>query len=237
MNQIKEHDGFTLLEVIIVLLIVGILLKQFLTPFGSQMEQHKRVATAALLNKILGATVGYAIANRRLPCPAGIDSDGQQRDQCLGDQAFGYVPAVTLGISGPIDKQGRLLDAWHRPIHYVVSTSDHATRGSPGMADFLTPGEMGNVGLTYLEPELVICREVTSSACSRTNLRANQIPVLVLSLGANDSTHGQQQHNQIPGPLFVAREFSSVSGSEFDDIVQWISENELYYQLVLADSV
>jgi len=229
--------GFTLIEVAVVLIIVGILLNQILTPFGAQLEQHKRQQTASTMSRVLDASLGYAMANHRLPCPAGESTNGEQRDQCTGAKSVGYVPATTLGLTGPTDVQGRLLDAWGRPMLFAVSSSDHPVRGVQGQPDFLTPGEMNNVGISHLASNLVICRKVTSSTCSQSNIRANQVPLVVISLGLNASTVGQQAENQNVDSLFVSRTLSKVSGSEFDDLVVWLSESALIHSLVIAGTL
>jgi len=235
--RIQKSHGFTLIEIAFTLIIIGFIFDQLLTPFGAQLQQQKRQVTDSTIINALDAIVGYAIANRRLPCPAGDDTSGHQREQCLSPLNVGFVPATTLGVGGEIDSKGRLLDAWGRPLIYAVSDSDHLTQGIQGMPDFLTVGEMSNVGLSYLESDIIVCREVTNSNCARKHIRANQIPVLILSLGANDQRVGQELHNQTSTSLFVTREFSEVSGHEFDDIVHWLSESLLFHALVKAEAL
>lgn len=232
--DIKQESGFTLIELAIVLIVVGYMLNQLIAPFGAQREQAMRSRTLQQLNDVVDNTVGFAISQRRLPCPAGIDTHGYERDNCSGELATGYVPIATLGMPGPTDEQGRLLDSWGRPIIYAVSASDHSLQGEQGMADFVTAGEMANVGLSHLNSELIICREVTAQTCSRANVRANQVPLIVLSLGADGSVSGQQVHNQNSDHLFVARPASRLKDQPFDDLVVWLSENKLIFNLVVA---
>jgi len=146
--------GFTLVEIAIVLVILGLIFNQIVPPFATQLQQRKRQHTSSIISEVLDAAVGYAIAKQRLPCPAGDLTQGHQREQCTGQLSIGYVPAVTLGIGGGTDSKGRLLDSWGRPLIFAVSDSDHATRGEKGKADFLTAGEMSSVGLPYLESDL-----------------------------------------------------------------------------------
>lgn len=229
--------GFTLIEIAFVLIIVGIISNQILAPFGSQFEQRKRISTGKLIDSVINATLGYTMANQRLPCPASANTQGHQLEQCLGALSVGYVPAVSLGVQGTIDGQGRLLDAWGRPLIYAVSTSDHPSRGQQGQADFLTAGEMSNVGLSYLESNLIVCRDTITATCPRAKLRANQVPFIVLSLGANSSAQGQQSQNQNSNGVFVSQRMSKVPGAEFDDIVDWVSESRFIHSLVMAGTL
>ena len=62
--------GFTLAELTIVLIIVGLLLGGMLIPLSAQTDIRYRSDTAKALTDIREALIGYAIVNGRLPCPA-----------------------------------------------------------------------------------------------------------------------------------------------------------------------
>ncbi|MDP2785976.1 MAG: prepilin-type N-terminal cleavage/methylation domain-containing protein, partial [Sulfurimicrobium sp.] len=62
--------GFTLVEMAIVLIIIGLLLGGLLMPLSAQMEQRRISETQKTLDEINQALIGFAVANKRLPCPS-----------------------------------------------------------------------------------------------------------------------------------------------------------------------
>jgi hypothetical protein len=67
----------------------------------------------------------------------------------------GFVPARTLGLSGPRNADGLLVDAWGIALRYSVSGSDSGS--VPGVADFVVAGEMKAVTMAALSPDLTVC--------------------------------------------------------------------------------
>lgn len=234
----KHHHGFTLIEVSIVLIVLGYILKQFVLPFGARHQQTMREQTLAQLESVSQALDGFAMTRHRLPCPASEQSSGMALDTC-SQVAVGFVPAGTLGVSGPVDHKGRLLDSWGNPLLYAVSSSDHDTEGIVGQPDFTTAGEMARVGLSNLRSDVVVCHDVRNGRCARDAVRANQVPYVVLSLGKDTSSSGQQAFNQDNDLLFVVQAYAqaTVGNTGFDDIVLWASESQLIYNLVKAGSL
>src|SRR5688572_19844594 len=72
------QQGFSLAELAIVLLIVGLILAGVLTPLGAQIEIRKTAETTKILEDVKEALLGFAAANGRLPCPASDTSNGQE---------------------------------------------------------------------------------------------------------------------------------------------------------------
>src|SRR5665647_1087323 len=64
------QNGFTLIEMAMVLMIVGLLLGGMLVPLSAQMDQRNVSDTQKTLSEIKEAIVGFTLANGRLPCPA-----------------------------------------------------------------------------------------------------------------------------------------------------------------------
>ena len=65
----KYHMGFTLVEIAIVLVIVGLLISAFLVPLSAQRDLKDYGEVKSDLEQIREALYGYAIINGRLPCP------------------------------------------------------------------------------------------------------------------------------------------------------------------------
>jgi len=103
-------SGFTLIELAIAMLIIGLLVGGLLAPLAAQIEQRKLTETQKALQEIKEALVGFAVTNGRLPCPD-YDTDptaagyGVEDISCSAVPATeGYLPWKTLGVSD--------LDGW-----------------------------------------------------------------------------------------------------------------------------
>lgn len=123
----KNMQGFSLLEMAIVLLIIGLLMGGLMGPLGVQMEASRIKDTQNQINNIQDALYGFLAANGRLPCPANAGSAGNEAavvaipptGQCASPYN-GFIPGRQLGL-GPLDTNGYVLDAWGQPIRYAVA--------------------------------------------------------------------------------------------------------------------
>ncbi len=249
----RRQAGFSLIEVAIVLLIVGLLLGGLVMPLGTQREVQRHRQSSALLDEVRDALGGWALANDALPCPATPASAGRAAPSGGGCvRQHGFVPAVTLGLAGAINEDGLLLDAWGSPLRYSVSASDS---DGDGNWDFTAPGELRDVGMAALAPDLVVCTtaagaSATACASAATTVAAGA-PAVLLSLGGDWAafTSADQVANVgatvAGGPsgrsyrvaadrVFVSRARSDAVGGEYDDIVTWVSSPTLYGALVAA---
>jgi len=232
-RRYRTEFGFTLLEMTIVLAVLGVVIAATVQPVAARLEQSQRRATRNTIEQVIEAAIGFAGAQGHLPCPASDVSMGWALEKCTGPAASGFVPAASLGLSGPRDAEGRLLDSWSRPLHYIVSVSDHAEQGVPGQPDFTTPGELRRVGMRSLRSELVICTTAVET-CAKQDIRANQVPLVVLSTGRLDRGTATELENQDHDNTFVVQPYTTLPEHEFDDLLGWISENILFYRLIQA---
>ncbi len=127
-----DCPGFTLTELAVALLIVGLLLASSMIPFSAQMELRSTLETRRTLDQVKDAVTGFAQANGRLPCPArgqtpagSIDTvtwapaqiaAGAEQYDTTNKRCYtvlGVVPWSTLGVPEA--------DAWGRRIAYRVS--------------------------------------------------------------------------------------------------------------------
>ena len=130
---LPHSRGFTLVEMAIVLMIVGLLLGGLLVPLSAQMEQRNITDTQKSLSEIRDALIGYTLANGRLPCPAAPNTTGVESP--IGGGACtnfynGFVPAATLGLAGT-DSAGYAVDAWGNRIRYAVTSWNSSTSSTP----------------------------------------------------------------------------------------------------------
>ena len=247
-NDSVKAAGFSLVEMAIVLVIIGLLLGSILMPLSSQIESNQRKSAQQTLEDIKQALIGFALANDRLPCPATPSSAGVEAPAGGGvcTVQHGFVPASTLGLSGGRNQDGLLLDPWNNPFRYSVTASN-------GSAFTKTNG-MKTTTMATLAPNLQVCTTTTGSTptncASAGTTEASNAVVLIYSLGKDWATtpvSTEEQENQGTtlggGPsginypvandiVFVDRDFNNSNGSEFDDLMGWLSPNILYNRMV-----
>ena len=181
MKRVRQpQNGFTLIEIAIVLLIVSILLGYTVALFPKQRELKQYRAVDQEMDEIIAAIVGFAQVNGRLPCPAipnsgGIEDGGGGVD-C--NNYGGFVPVNTLGIQRRLNADSLLLDPWGNPYRYYVTDNDFNGGGTG--SDFVNSGDMRTIGLvdsdldTYidLDGHYLICDAIggsTDDQCTGAN--------------------------------------------------------------------
>ena len=247
------QNGFSLVELAIVILIMGLILGGLAMPLSVQRDNAKIREAGELLQDIEASLLGFALSNGHLPCPATPSSSGSALAAGGGCAVqYGFVPATTLGLRGQRNDDNLLLDPWSQPIRYSVSASDS---DGDGNWDFIVPGEMRSVGMATLAPDLVVCSTSAGSvatACAdpASTLSSNATMVLY-SAGKNGAAGGSADENENGGAMlgggpsgrsyaiaadivFVSRRPSSQAGNPFDDVVLWTAPGSLYQQLVSA---
>jgi prepilin-type N-terminal cleavage/methylation domain-containing protein len=262
-RETTPQSGFTLIEIAIVLLIIAILLGYTvaLFPVQQELKQYRQADTE--MADIIDNLVGFAQINGRLPCPdsiAGAPTDYDGIEDLAGvtscDTFFGFIPGRTLGIDGDYDGNGRLLDPWSQPYRYAVSGSEN---GTDGTKEFVVANEIRAVGITNALPDLVICDgsaaigDYLTCADAGSNPVVLNVAVVIISTGKDKNDEQTVTDNStiqienidnfdngsipIADRVFVSSTRSDVSGTEFDDVVKWISTNQLFTKMIEADQL
>lgn len=223
-NQNTRSDGFSLVEIAVVLIIISVLLAIVATPLATQIEQRRTADTQRQLEVIKEALLGFATATGRLPCPATVASNGTELFAAGGtaangncQQFVGFVPGVTLGLSS-LDSNGFVVDAWGQTqnrIIYGVSSRIIPATGVPAACatpvpnpvltsiDGIRAATMGCLADTAPSVAmLTICSTTpTGAAGAATNCTVpltNKAPFVLISLGKNATTGGtgiDEAHN------------------------------------------
>lgn len=230
----KAQQGFSLIELAIVLVVVTILLGGLAVPLTAQIQARRVAETHRILEDAKEAILGYAMTHpaippnsRHLPCP---DTDGDGTEDRTGDDcsssaltiSSGFLPWVDLGVAPQ--------DAWGNRLRYAVvkTWADRTT----GFSTSSIPND-----------PLVVCS--TNTCAAVTPDIANNLAVVLVSHGPNG--WGAQNVNNPPLTLlaspsgldeaanldadrkYVSRSPTSdaAASGEFDDLVASIPFNQL----------
>lgn len=210
--QSQKHNlGFTLIELAIVLIIVGLLFSAILTPIFYQQELANVKQARQDIDDAKTAIVGFAMINGRLPCP---DNNGDGNEDACTANTFstistGNLPWATLGV-----KQN---DSWQRRYLYTLNNGFSAP--------FLINSTGNGAG---------IIRICTNAACTLL-LEANNVPFVIVSRGSNGGATpaaGSDEDQNVNGDRdFVSKEIAT-AGSTFDDVLGWVSTQFLMGKMV-----
>lgn len=230
----KKQNGFSLIELAIVLVVVTILLGGLAVPLSAQIQARRIAETNKILEEAREALIGYAMTNkaipagsRHLPCPSNGDGKedrtGNVCNNISNTISTGFLPWIDLGVASK--------DAWGNRLRYAVVAS---------LAD-------KSQGFTFASPvpndPLVICTTNTCAAAAPDV--ANYLAFVLVSHGPNG--WGSQNMNNLPGSLQSApsgpdeaanldadRKYvdrapseSSAAMGEFDDLLAWTSFNQM----------
>jgi len=231
--------GFSLIETAIVLLIVSLALGGLVVTLAQSVENSRRAEAQLQVRRIEEALIGYAQSTGLLPCPSSISSRGveDQTGNGICVQWHGLVPAVTLGLSGPTNEDGLLLDPWGNPYRYSVASLDTSSGRAFTTRAGLRDTFSNNNPLTPSPDLLRICPD---SVCADPLAIS---PAVVLSMGANWTGFTSAEEILNAGQVTIgAYRFSldnnfvsmPYSDQQFDDIIVWISPNILYSRIISA---
>ena len=207
-----KQQGFTLIEISIVFLIIAILLNFALTPLRTQYEIHNIKNTHKQLAEIELAIYGYAIANERLPCPTLPGKGGISQPAYLDSSItatagtdscevnIGFLPAGTLGLKGRRNCDGLLTDSWGRAYRYSITNADASDNGD----DFLVRGQLKAIsnngeGIANVKPDLLICNNLDvdcRDTPSASVVSTNRAVAVIFSLGTRQrlNSHAENEN-------------------------------------------
>lgn len=245
----QNRAGFTLVEMAIVLVIIGLLLAGLLMPLSAQVESRRISETQKALDEINQALIGFAVANGRIPCPAtatiasstanaGIEAcNGGTYGNCTQCASpAGVLPWATLGVSET--------DSWGWRFTYRMTML--FGRSVPQSSGFnCTPDT------TPTKASFALCSPGDNNVCPSNAgcpaiTIASSVPAVIVSHGKNGAGAYTTQGTQITVSA-DADEASNSDGntdfvshtptSSFDDIVTWLSPNTLFNRMVSAQKL
>ena len=190
-----RNAGFTLAEMAIVLLVVGLLLGGMLTTVSTQLDGRNNRDTLSRMEEIKNALIGYAQANGRLPCPAdgtlatGATGAGLEEvtstvtNVCKSGNQYAVLPWATLGLPE--------IDVWGRRFTYkvvqptfsdaIAQNSWNTTGQSPSCTAPVPTPTQASFALCSLGNFVI----TTRTAANKTGSSVTGIPVVIISHGKN----------------------------------------------------
>lgn len=252
-DNMPSIRGFTLVEMAIVLLLLGLVINGLLVAVGQSAENTRRLEAKNKLREIEEALYGFAQVQGRLPCPADDDTNGAEDltgTTLNGDCGLthGLLPNATLGLSGGVDSNGFLMDPWGNPYRYSVGiTKPFNNYTFTGTSDLQNIYDNADTELVNVSPMLQVCDNAT---CSGT-IMSGVVPAVVVSMGKNwpeisATSSAAEQANagdgstKTPGsgayPVTTTRTFVVTDYSEdnFDDMLIWLSPHILFSKMITA---
>jgi len=222
--------GFTLIEMAIVLVVIGLILSGGLLAISPVLQGAKATETSARLDVIEKALLLHTIQNGCLPCPA----DGAAGTAagpalpapcgtCTVAAADGVVPWTTLGLS-----RDDATDGWGNLISYVVDT-DLTAADTMDRSGSTYPNDAAGDGL-YVNDASNVATELTSQAAYVLISHGND------GYGARTSSgtafadvpagNTAQEGNATkacsdPTPCYQGDAIDITGNTKFDDIVRW----------------
>jgi prepilin-type N-terminal cleavage/methylation domain-containing protein len=250
----RAASGFSLVELAVVLAIVALLVGGAMATLSSQVENRNQEETRRRLEAAVEALIGYAIVNRRLPCPAtatgdealasGTPATGGPCTTNFPTNSNGFLPARTIGIQ-QTDSQGYAVDAWNNRIRFAVANAVTGCTGTSTSPHFTSQANLKANGVSCRPNDLVVCASsvgINASSCNAAPSVTNQntVAFIVFSTGKNGaiaSAYGPDETANLDGdPVFVSRppSGSDAANGAYDDIMLWVPVGVFYGRLIAA---
>jgi prepilin-type N-terminal cleavage/methylation domain-containing protein len=220
----RRQRGFSLVEIAIGLVIMGLVMTGMVGALSQQGEQRRLADTRAQLAQARDAVLAFVTTTGRLPCPATAASGGQEAIlanvggivTCTLEA--GFLPAVTLGLPG-LDANGRLNNAWAdganpggtfpRALRYAVSALGGLTPNalsSPGLGAPNAPTRRADVqneiavngqGLFVCASSAGIVAAGANRCGAAANLLSGNAAAVLWTLGANGHDPTQYSADEV----------------------------------------
>ncbi len=222
MNEVNAR-GFTLIELAIVLVIVGILLGSFIGSLTARIENAKIEETEKELAEIKQALLAYAFTQfpPRLPCPDSDSPPDGISNICAGN-SFGTLPYFDLGLGQA--------DAWDTRYRYWV---DGAYSVGFDLSAPQGSAQINNASIAIVPNAVAVIFSHGKNGLGGTSVdgvNRDAIP----GVG-----HDYEVKNMDATDVFESgpRTDIDTAAGEFDDILIWISEYELKAKMVEAGAL
>ena len=166
-----RHRGFTLIEIVVVLIVVAILIAMASALTRGVIAGQKRTLTATRMQTVEAALVQFVTQQKRLPCPAdgalvsgdvnaGTETARNANTGCTTNQQNGVVPWRALGLA-----EADATDGWDRRLTYRIQPALAADNAMNMSA--CDPAGTGPVSATL--PNNACKSDAAPNDCNSTN--------------------------------------------------------------------
>ncbi len=246
MNRIKtkQQAGFSLVELALVLMIVGLLAAGALSVLSSQREQVKYTESEQALAQTKQALLSFLVVNGFLPCPDTTGDGLENRTNQACEAVSGDVPYRDIGL-----RLADVRDGFGVGLHYVVNaeaTSLSALQDSTRSASFFcgiscaggnlpvfilnTPPTASESGVGNYD----VCASGGASCDGSAPMQLEAVPLLLVAfnqrgLPACMDRPAQEQENCDGNRFFWQGGYAPLAGQDgfFDDEIVGVSAYEI----------
>jgi len=251
MKMSLRNHGFTLAEMAVVVLLIGIAMTMGLKMITATLQNTAVSETKARQEKIKTALISYLRTNGRLPCPdRDATPDGNENATCNGNAAQGYgvIPWVTLGLS-----RSDVLDGWGNYFTYRVANR----RPAAVARDWTTTAAATSFDIDQLTnpANALTIQELNAAGTALVNT-TTQAVMVVLSHGKNGlgaetvkgsnvtnppaTNAGERTNNMANTAIFVKRpstDSAAAFNGPFDDLVDYMTPQDLLQPLITEKTI
>lgn len=224
LNKLHINKGFSLVEMAVVLVVLGLVMASILTPLTAQRDLKDMVVTQTGLDQIREAIYGFVVLNGRLPCPTS-EPDPASSNYGIEDCSItteAYLPWKTLGLTegdGWLNRRMAPADPWIGYWRYKADTNFMSTTN---FSNYI----LQTASNTVFADNLAV--QDSSGNLVTSNLSGAEKPIAVIySLGKNLTADGA---NNTVDNLYQ----SSEPTTSYDDMLIWITRPVLINRLVNA---
>ncbi len=231
MNIKHKQKGFTLVEVAIVLVIVGLLLAGGMNLMSASADTARYKESQNNLNEVKETMISYYSVNHFLPCPDtdgdGIENPPTHTGTCT--DVRGFLPHVTLGIGG----NG---DAWGEKIKYVVSPAFTVT-AADNFCSTYTRTTANQITIQDLQtPTAKTLGDWAAFALVATGKNGRQTNAGMTGAFTNnggcDGLNVREQENcDTDSVLRFGNQMTDGTTVTFDDMVVWVGDYQVISEL------
>ncbi len=222
--QVHNEKGFTLIEIAIVMVIIGLLAGGGVSLMGMLSERKIRNENAEYLNEAKFALISYAKIHGRLPWADDENNiDGREDD----NRGTGTLPYLTLGMKPK--------DANSRVIKYALNSS-LGTKGTTSRSTSCSTLRTLMTDLPHPDP-VVIDSDSCNPTCDDFSVAA-----VLISAGPKDADNDGDVFDDVPASGPSDPSGNNTNGNPnyirsppidntFDDLVVYISGYSLYGEM------
>ncbi len=245
----KNRNGFTLIELAMVLFIIGLVMGGMMVPLATAIDGKRLDAARNEAELIKEAMVSYAIQYGALPCPSQIADRADLNWGKSGDCSLeGYVPWADIGLS-PMNTWGEgTAEQWRMRVDQAFAVT---FRPNTAPSDNLVVSDATGQLLTSGDPRcfdsgdsLVVC----NGPYSRRE-EPRYTPAIIFNIGENGVADGENAAweaspcsnstgygTTVVDPLCWGKPLyqGGAWAEDFDDVVDWLSHPAMIYRMVAS---